>query len=203
MPASEQAEAEQLRRVLAEVQAANERLAAQREERRRAAQDLLAKSQVGCVWMQQLGLAVRRCSSLGERWWTGVGWLRCGYKGECRMPRRLLQFILTLIPLLRSAVLYPRAAAGGAAGGGARVQQGVGQPRGGAGGLRQRWFGSWQAHVLLCTTAGHLGVLCSCLLANASMFAHVTSLTDCCRLLTAVKCLVSVLLEQAGPQSVL
>lgn len=47
-PLHVQAEAEQLRRVLAEVQAANERLAAQREERRRAAQDLLAKSQVGC-----------------------------------------------------------------------------------------------------------------------------------------------------------
>lgn len=45
----QQAEAEQLRRVLAEVQAANEQLSAQREERRRAAQDLLAKSQVGCL----------------------------------------------------------------------------------------------------------------------------------------------------------
>ena len=73
MPTSEQAEAEQLRQVLAEVQAANERLAAQREERRRAAQDLLAKSQVGCPGYAAVGSSYQKLQQCRPTMMAGCG----------------------------------------------------------------------------------------------------------------------------------
>lgn len=117
---AKQAEAEGLRGVLAAVQARNAEAQAQLVERRRQAQELLAKTQV-----------------------RGLGGLPAAQRGTPPYHAVLLGMPLDAVPWparrppsSRSTARRCGAAHCGAAGRAARAQQSVEQPRGGAGGLR-------------------------------------------------------------------